>query len=80
MKKRFIGPANPGRDEAGERVDLGHEVNVRGQYIGNVRSGEVLDIPDALCAGTDDDPAPVWPAELWEDVADAPVKVKKGEG
>ena len=80
MRKRFIGPANPGRDEAGERVpDLGHEINVRGRYLGNVKAGDVLDVPDDLCAGTKDDPAPVWSAELWEDVKDAP-KSKKGEG
>ena len=79
MRKRFIGPANPGRDEAGEKVDLGHEINVRGRYLGNVKAGDVLDVPDDLCAGTKDDPAPVWPAELWEDVKDAPAK-KKGEG
>lgn len=74
MKKRFIGPANPGTD--GE--DHGHEVNVRGRYVGNVKPGEVLEIPDELCAGTDDDPAPVWPAGLWEDVKDVPAK-KKGD-
>jgi hypothetical protein len=68
VKKRFIGPANPGPG----RVDLGHEVNVRGRYIGNVKPGEVIEVPDELCAATADDPAPVWPAELWEDVSDAP--------
>lgn len=79
MRKRFIGPANPGRDEAGEKVDLGHEVNVRGRYVGTVKAGEVIDIPDELCAGTPDDPAPVWPEGLWEDVKDAPAKNKRGE-
>ncbi|MFI0484887.1 hypothetical protein [Actinomadura sp. 9N215] len=80
MRKRFIGPANPGRDEAGKPVpDLGHEINVRGRYLGNVKAGEVLDVPDELCAGTKDDPAPVWPQQLWEDVTGAPAKTKKGE-
>lgn len=79
MRKRFIGPANPGRNDAGERVpDVGHEVNVKGRYLGNVKAGDVLDVPDELCRGTKDDPAPVWPAALWEDVKDSP-KTKKGE-
>jgi hypothetical protein len=80
MKKRFVGPANPGRNDAGERVpDLGHEINVRGRYLGNVKAGEVIEIPDELCAGSKDDPAPVWPSGLWEDVKDAAPKTKKGE-
>lgn len=73
MKKKWIGPPNPGPD--GE--DLGHEVNVAGRYVGNVKPGDVLEVPDELCAGTDDNPAPVWAGSLWEDVK-SPAK-KKGE-
>lgn len=78
MRKRFIGPANPG--ESGE--DLGHEVNVAGRYIGTVRPGEVLEVPDELLVGTGEDPAPVWSPELWEDVEDvngSPKKKSEGE-
>lgn len=74
MKIKFIGPANPGPDG-----DLGHEVNVRGRYLGTVRPGDVLDVPDELCRGTDDDPAPVWAPSLWEAVKDAPAAAKKKE-
>lgn len=81
MRKRFVGPANPGADPAtGQWVDdLGHEVNVAGQYVGHVKSGDVLDVPDDLAAGTQESPAPVWPVELWEDVKDSPKIKKKGE-
>jgi len=82
MKKRFIGPANPGPD--GE--DLGHEINVRGRYVGKARAGEVIDVPDELCQDVRDpktkavvDAAPVWPAELWEDAADEPDQVRPAE-
>lgn len=79
MKKRFVGPANPGLDEQGKPcADVGHEVNVAGRYVGNVKSGDVIDVPDELVAGTEDAPAPVWSGELWEDVKDSP-KAKKGE-
>lgn len=80
MRKRFVGPANPGVDpDTGKWVDdLGHEVNVAGQYVGRVKSGEVLDIPDGLAGGGKGTPAPAWSAELWEDVKDSP-KTKKGE-
>lgn len=80
MRKRFVGPANPGTDpDTGQWVDdLGHEVNVAGQYAGRVKSGDVLDIPDHLTAAPKDGPAPVWSAELWEDVKDSP-KTKKGD-
>lgn len=85
MKKRFIGPANPGvaPDTGKWSDDLGHEVNVLGRYLGRVRSGDVLDVPGDLAAGSKDEPAPVWSSALWEDVADKPaVKAaagKKGE-
>jgi hypothetical protein len=83
MRKRFIGPANPGADpETGQWVDdLGHEVNVAGRYLGRVKAGDVLDIPDDLATGTKENPPPVWSAALWEDVADkaAAKTVKKGD-
>lgn len=85
MKKRFIGPPNPGVDDAGKPVDdVGHEVLVAGRKFGTVRSGEVLDIPDEawgeLVAEHEaaDCPLPEWSADLWEDVRTS--ARKKGEG
>lgn len=80
MKKKWIGPPNPGPDG-----DLGHEIAVRGSYVGNVRPGDVLDVPDELCTDvmTADGkavlvPAPAWSAELWEDVQEtAPAALAK---
>lgn len=78
MKRKFIGPPNPGPD--GE--DQGHDVRVAGRSFGAVKSGEVLEIPDeaweelvaehkaAKC------PLPVWSEELWEDVKASPSKGK----
>lgn len=80
MRKRFTGPANPGVDpDTGEwSDDLGHEVNVAGRYLGRVKAGDVLEVPDDLTARGKGAPAPAWSAELWEDVKDSP-KSKKGE-
>lgn len=83
MKKRFIGPPNPGPDG----TDLGHDVRVRDVAVGNVKSGEVIEIPDELCQPVYDRddpskvdvPAPVWSQELWEDVK-ASAKKSGGEG
>lgn len=93
MKKKWIGSVNPGHHpETGEwHDDLGHDVTVRGQYVGNVKPGDVIDIPDELCepvmkTGPDgkpavDDPAPSWPSSLWEDVPAKPTaNKKKSEG
>lgn len=80
MKKRFIGPPNPGGPD-GE--DQGHEVRVGGRSFGIVKSGEVLEIPDEEWKQLVDDhkaekcPLPVWSDELWEDVA-AATSGKKG--
>lgn len=84
MKKRFVGPANPGVDpDSGEwSDDLGHEVNVLGRYLGRVRPGDELGVPADLATGSKDAPAPTWSSELWEDVADKPATktaTKKGD-
>lgn len=80
MRKRFIGPENPGPDGA----DLGHEVIVSGHKLGNVKHGEVLEVPDtewdALVAEHEaaNCPLPVWAEDLWEDVK-ASAKRKDGD-
>lgn len=86
MKKKWIGPPNPGLDG----TDLGHEIAVRGEYVGNVKPGDVLDVPDELCAdvfAADGKTllvaAPAWSSELWEDVQEtqeAPTLLAKKKG
>lgn len=80
MRKRWIGPPNPGPD--GE--DLGHEVSVAGRDFGTVKHGDVIDIPDDLVAPRKNPktkavtwPGVEFPADLW---ADAPAETKKGDG
>lgn len=70
MQKRFIGPANPGPD--GE--DQGHDVLVAGHQLGNMRHGDVLDVPDELAD------AVAWPESQWEDVKASGRSSKKSEG
>lgn len=78
MKKRYIGPENPEPvfDEAGQETgsrDAGHEVLVAGNKLGNVRHGDVLDVPDDLAQEV------AWPEALWEDVkAPAPRRSAAG--
>lgn len=79
MKFKFIGPPNPGPD--GE--DHGHDVVVRGRFVGNVVAGGEIDVPDDLLADVKDkdgnvlDPAPVFAESLWQPVAKA--AAKKGD-
>jgi hypothetical protein len=72
VKKKFIGPANPGPDGQ----DMGHDLVVAGRSLGTVRSGDVIEVPADLAAS---DPPPQWPDGLWEDVADKTAR-KKSEG
>lgn len=80
MRKKFVGPPNPGPDGA----ELGHDVMVNGTEF-KVKPGDVIDVPDEAVAERRDPktkavtwPGVEFPAELWED---APAESKKkGEG
>lgn len=63
MRKKFIGPPNPGPDG----TDAGYDVAVAGTRIGTVASGGVLDIPDDLAQEA---AASAWPDALWQDARD----------
>ncbi|SEG44901.1 hypothetical protein SAMN04489712_105277 [Thermomonospora echinospora] len=69
MRKKFVGPVNPGPDGK----DMGHDVVIGGRSLGNVKRNDVIEVPADIAQM---DPAPVWPEGLWED---APAK-KKSEG
>lgn len=75
MRKRWVGPANPGPDGA----EQGHDVLVNGRLIATgVKPGDIVDIPDELVAPTKGWPGVEFPAELWEDAPDG--KRMKGDG
>lgn len=83
MKKKFVGPPNPGPDGA----EQGHEVVVAGRSFGLVKPGEVVELPDELVAPRLDPktkavkwPGVEFPAALWEDVAERPKQEKKKDG
>lgn len=75
MRKRWIGPPNPGAD--GE--EQGHEVTIAGRDFGLVKPGDVIDVPDELVAATEDWPGVVFPGELWEDAGQRKQIKKDGD-
>jgi hypothetical protein len=79
MRKKWIGPPNPGADGQ----EQGHDVLVNGRLIARgVKPGEVVDIPDDLVTPTKDWPGVQFPEPLWEDApAEAAAKaLKKKDG
>jgi hypothetical protein len=71
MQKRYIGPANP---DGPDGDDAGHEVLVAGRKLGNVKHGDVIDVPDDLVQEV------AWPESEWEDVKAAAPAKRKSEG
>jgi hypothetical protein len=69
MKVRWVGPPNPGPDGQ----EAGHDVTVAGREFGNVKPGDVVDVPDELAAQV------VFPPTLWEPVKAAKAVKKDGD-
>lgn len=72
MRKKFIGPPNPGPGG----VEQGHDLSVAGQQY-HVKPGEVIDFPDELVKATDDWPGVAFPESLWEDAPAEKSRAKK---